>query len=456
MGSAPRRGLWQRPQTAKMPRWNITKQVLDLLEEVFQLDKFPTADMRRRLATEFQVSPRQIQFWFQNRRQRERRSSPDGVIEEAEEADSNEPRSGLTPAKLSDLLVKLKEREKEAADTSGDNAAWGSAANDGFPAAVGLNASAGPVPGVLNSLTNGPHEGLTNGLSAGPNGLTNGLSGLVDGLANGAHAGLIGAPMSNSLSNSLCTSLTTSLNGSPSTSFKGSVSSEGPALDLKSFPALQLANEPGFGRMRLPPPHFQQIMRHLDVHAAGTRTCGGCCFSSMPSAGMEHAQCKFAAHDACAPTPLTPNDFSYRLPPQFEEYARMQAAPHSSAPMMYQPCSSNLNPAHNGNLGGSQNGTFAPAHDGSIGHVNNNVHNAQNAHAGLNGSGRGAGCRAHTLSDAASKAALLHPVSAAAVPASVYLTAAQQHFDPAQHYNAARYAPPYPRAHTLSIGSSEI
>eukprot|EP00965_Chrysotila_dentata_P156473 5170117-Pleurochrysis_carterae.AAC.1 len=234
-------------------------------------------------------------------------------------------RAGLTPAKLSDLLVKLKEREKEAADTSGDNAAWGSAANDGFPAAVGLNASAGPVPGVLNSLTNGPHEGLTNGLSAGPNGLTNGLSGLVDGLANGAHAGLIGAPMSNSLSNSLCTSLTTSLNGSPSTSFKGSVSSEGPALDLKSFPALQLANEPGFGRMRLPPPHFQQIMRHLDVHAAGTRTCGGCCFSSMPLAGMEHAQCKFAAHDACAPTPLTPNDFSYRLPPQFEEYARMQA-----------------------------------------------------------------------------------------------------------------------------------
>lgn len=63
----------------KVPRWNITREVLEVLEEIFQFDKFPSAEMRRRLATDFGVSPRQIQFWFQNRRQRERRQTPAGA-----------------------------------------------------------------------------------------------------------------------------------------------------------------------------------------------------------------------------------------------------------------------------------------------------------------------------------------------------------------------------------------
>ena len=65
-------------QQVKSPRWSISKQSLLVLEEIFRLEKFPSAEMRRRLASDFGVAPRQVQFWFQNRRQRERRSKLGG------------------------------------------------------------------------------------------------------------------------------------------------------------------------------------------------------------------------------------------------------------------------------------------------------------------------------------------------------------------------------------------
>ena len=54
----------------KSTRWNIPKHALTTLEQVFTRDKFPTVDTRNNLATELKVTPRQVQVWFQNKRQR--------------------------------------------------------------------------------------------------------------------------------------------------------------------------------------------------------------------------------------------------------------------------------------------------------------------------------------------------------------------------------------------------
>ena len=43
---------------------------LQLLEKVFQEDKFPSVETRRTLAGDLKVTPRQVQVWFQNKRQR--------------------------------------------------------------------------------------------------------------------------------------------------------------------------------------------------------------------------------------------------------------------------------------------------------------------------------------------------------------------------------------------------
>mmetsp|Transcript_18231 Transcript_18231/g.37126 ORF Transcript_18231/g.37126 Transcript_18231/m.37126 type:complete len:225 (+) Transcript_18231:26-700(+) len=59
-------------------RWHIDSSTLALLEKVFAFEQFPNMETRKQLGDELGVSPRQIQVWFQNRRQRERknRSSP--------------------------------------------------------------------------------------------------------------------------------------------------------------------------------------------------------------------------------------------------------------------------------------------------------------------------------------------------------------------------------------------
>ena len=60
---------------SKMSRWQIGNGSLSVLEQVYTLDPFPGLDARRELAKQLNVSPRQVQVWFQNKRQRERKIS---------------------------------------------------------------------------------------------------------------------------------------------------------------------------------------------------------------------------------------------------------------------------------------------------------------------------------------------------------------------------------------------
>ena len=60
------------------PRWHIDTGALEMLENIFNVERFPNVETRKKLGAELHVSPRQIQVWFQNRRQRERKQKERG------------------------------------------------------------------------------------------------------------------------------------------------------------------------------------------------------------------------------------------------------------------------------------------------------------------------------------------------------------------------------------------
>ena len=51
-------------------RWVLNPEDIDLLEQVFEASPFPSRQVRMQLASHLQVRPRQVQVWFQNKRQR--------------------------------------------------------------------------------------------------------------------------------------------------------------------------------------------------------------------------------------------------------------------------------------------------------------------------------------------------------------------------------------------------
>jgi len=59
----------------KASRWQIGSQALIVLEQVYTVEPFPSLDTRRELSRKLNVSARQVQVWFQNKRQRERKLS---------------------------------------------------------------------------------------------------------------------------------------------------------------------------------------------------------------------------------------------------------------------------------------------------------------------------------------------------------------------------------------------
>ena len=54
----------------KNVRWKIPPETMAALEEAYAADRFPTAEARAALAASLEVAPRQVQVWFQNKRQR--------------------------------------------------------------------------------------------------------------------------------------------------------------------------------------------------------------------------------------------------------------------------------------------------------------------------------------------------------------------------------------------------
>mmetsp|Transcript_5118 Transcript_5118/g.15790 ORF Transcript_5118/g.15790 Transcript_5118/m.15790 type:complete len:106 (-) Transcript_5118:191-508(-) len=54
-------------------RMQLSQDQRAVLEAVYAMEKLPDSRLRERLATYLSLSARQIQVWFQNRRQREQR-----------------------------------------------------------------------------------------------------------------------------------------------------------------------------------------------------------------------------------------------------------------------------------------------------------------------------------------------------------------------------------------------
>jgi len=58
---------------AKAPRWQVSPEQQAQLEKTYTTNRFPTSEARKQLAAVLNATPLQVQVWFQNRRQRERR-----------------------------------------------------------------------------------------------------------------------------------------------------------------------------------------------------------------------------------------------------------------------------------------------------------------------------------------------------------------------------------------------
>lgn len=82
----------------RRPRWTPSEDAKALLEKVFSADSFPTFAVRSQLAEQLSIDSRQVQIWFQNRRQRERLktgSHATALTEADEEVDDSPTGTGL-------------------------------------------------------------------------------------------------------------------------------------------------------------------------------------------------------------------------------------------------------------------------------------------------------------------------------------------------------------------------
>lgn len=61
-----------KPPGIEKRRWVPSDEAKSLLETIFSADSFPTFSVRTQLAQQLGIDARQVQIWFQNRRQRER------------------------------------------------------------------------------------------------------------------------------------------------------------------------------------------------------------------------------------------------------------------------------------------------------------------------------------------------------------------------------------------------
>ncbi|KAI8612679.1 hypothetical protein BC830DRAFT_1135616 [Chytriomyces sp. MP71] len=58
----------RRQKAAVQGRFRPSDRELTLLNAIFEVNYFPSLSIRRKLAAKFCVDPRQVQFWYQNKR----------------------------------------------------------------------------------------------------------------------------------------------------------------------------------------------------------------------------------------------------------------------------------------------------------------------------------------------------------------------------------------------------
>ncbi len=90
---------------AGAPRWHIDASTLGVLEHVFSIDQFPNVDVRNQLGADLNVTPRQIQVWFQNRRQRERKRREISSKKRPSDGSPSKGSSTATSSSLSSLSL---------------------------------------------------------------------------------------------------------------------------------------------------------------------------------------------------------------------------------------------------------------------------------------------------------------------------------------------------------------
>jgi Homeodomain-containing transcription factor len=79
---------------ARRPRWTPSEDAKVLLETIFSADSFPTLAVRNQLASQLGIDPRQVQIWFQNRRQRERLKRGGKEADEGADAEAGGAKPG--------------------------------------------------------------------------------------------------------------------------------------------------------------------------------------------------------------------------------------------------------------------------------------------------------------------------------------------------------------------------
>ena len=84
---------------SRRPRWTPSEDAKALLETIFSADSFPTFTVRNQLAEQLGIDSRQVQIWFQNRRQRERSK----VLSGAAKGETGEEDEVLDDVPMSEL-----------------------------------------------------------------------------------------------------------------------------------------------------------------------------------------------------------------------------------------------------------------------------------------------------------------------------------------------------------------
>jgi len=141
-------------------RWNITPAQRRLLERTYRTHPYPVLSLREQLGRELNVTPRQVQIWFQNRRQRTRKGGPDDGEDDEDDgpvvANTGEDGAPVLLTSAASLLAST----GGMVDPVTDAGAACAAPTLGLPNPVGANASnvitAVPACGSSGVINNPP------------------------------------------------------------------------------------------------------------------------------------------------------------------------------------------------------------------------------------------------------------------------------------------------------------